>query len=340
MKSQLKKLVTTLSILIIIVFLIFTFNQLIDLYANLFIINQTLAIVVTSVVSVLVFGLILIPFVIFLKLPKAITKPLDDEDLPEYRRKVIKRLASNKLIKAEKFDLSTEDGISSALSFLNEKADKAIYDTASNVFLTTAISQNGKLDAFTVLVTQTRMVWQVSHIYWQRPALKDMLNLYANVGGATFLATEIEDMDISRQIEPIIGALVKSPGRSLPLVGHAAHIITDSLLEGSTNAFLTLRVGVVTKRYCGAINSLDKREIRRNSFIEASGMLKSLVYTSSSKVIKSLLKATKDTGVNTVKSGLGAINKAARSVKEKLENLTKRSPGEKALKPGPDTDQS
>ncbi|QCK14828.1 DUF697 domain-containing protein [Mangrovivirga cuniculi] len=324
MRKQLKKLITTLSFLIIIVFVIFTINQLVDLYANLIVINETLAIVVTLSVALILLGLLITPFILFIRLPKAISKPLTDDEFPEYRRKVIARLATNQLIKG-KYDLSNEDGIFEALNLLNSKADKVIHETASSVFLTTAVSQNGKLDAFTVLITQTRMVWKVAHIYWQRPALRDMLNLYANVGASTFLASEIEDLDLSRQIEPIINAMVKSPGRSLPVVGHAAHIITDSLLEGSTNAFLTLRVGVVTKRYCGAVGALDKREIRRNSYLEASGMLKNLVYQSSSKVIKSLLKATRDSGVNTVKSGFGVINKAARNVKEKLENLTRRT---------------
>ncbi|MCX2742369.1 DUF697 domain-containing protein [Mangrovivirga sp. M17] len=337
MRNQLRKLITTLSILIIIVFMIFTINQLVDLYANLIVINETLAVVVTISVIIILIGLFTVPLVIFIRLPKAIAKPLSDDEFPEYRKKVIARLATNKLI-GGKYDLSTEEGILDALTYLNNEADKVIQETASSVFLTTAVSQNGKLDAFTVLITQTRMVWKVSHIYWQRPALRDMINLYANVGGATFLASEIEDLDLSRQIEPIINAMVKSPGRSLPIVGHAAHIITDSLLEGSTNAFLTLRVGVVTKRYCGAIGDLDKREVRKNSYLEASGMLRTLVYQSSSKVVKSLIKATKDTGVNTVKSGFGAINKAAKNVREKLENLTRKS--NKDLEQPPETDSN
>ncbi len=324
MKKQFKTLAIFISVAVVLAFILFVINQVAAVYANLSAVNPMLAKVVLGVL-VLVFAAILItPVVIYVKLPKPINFPDNDVEKEKYFRQLAKRLEKNKHLQGQNLDLTSREGLEKALGILQEKANDTIQKTATSVFLTTAVSQNGKLDALTVLVTQTKMVWEIAHIYWQRPALRDMIHLYANVGGTTFLASEIEDLDISRQIEPILSAMFKSPGKSLPIVGHAAHIIMDSILEGSVNAFLTLRVGIIAKRYCGAQEAFDRKKARKNAFIEASGLLKVLVVKSSGNVINSLIKATKRTGINTVKSGVSALENAAQNIKESLGGLAEK----------------
>ena len=324
MKKQFKTLAIFISIAIILAFTLFVINQVAAVYANLSALNTPLANVVLGLLVLIFAVVITVPIVIYFKLPKPIRLPENDQEKEKYHLQLAKRLNKNKHLAGLDLDLGKKEDLEKALSILQEKADRAIQKTATNVFLTTAVSQNGKLDALTVLVTQTKMVWEISHIYWQRPALRDMANLYANVGGTAFLASGVEDLDISRQIEPVLNAIVKSPGKSLPIVGHAANIIMDSILEGSVNAFLTLRVGIITKRYCGTLEVFDKKKARSNAFIEASGLLKTLVVKSSGKVVNSLIRATKRTGVNTVKSGVSALENAAQNIRHGLGGLAKK----------------
>ncbi|MDX1628190.1 MAG: DUF697 domain-containing protein [Fulvivirga sp.] len=312
MVRLIKRLTIPLAIAVILVFLLFMANQLVALYANLSAIDATLALVVTSFIGVIVTALLSFPFLLYLRLPSS----LDYNASPDvYQKQLIRRLAKNKLVKSAKLDVNKQEDLEKVLELLHDQSQTVIKQTATAVFLTTAVSQNGKLDALTVLITQSRMVWKIAHIYWQRPSLKDMIKLYSNVAATALIASEIEDIDISRQVEPIINALLKSPGRSLPVVGHAAHIVTDSLLEGSTNAFLTLRVGIIAQKYCGLTESKDNRALRKSAFVEASAMLKTLVLASSGKVIKSVMDAIKNAGKNTVKSGVESIGKAAGNVK-------------------------
>ncbi|MEM1407938.1 MAG: DUF697 domain-containing protein [Bacteroidota bacterium] len=319
------KYTSIVAVLVITVFALFCVNQLINLYANLLLIHETLAISVITVISIIVFTLFAIPVILLARLPKSISSS-EMDDANAYAIRLKRRLASNKHIKAAKIDLSDPVGLGKALELLRAKAEETINTTATAVFLTTAVSQNGKLDALTIFITQTRMIWKIAHLYWQRPSLRDMLRLYANVGGSALIASELEDIDITRQIEPIMSAILKSPGRSIPLVGHAAHIITDSLLEGSTNAFLTLRVGVLTLRYCGGVHpEMSKKELKRSAYSEASQMLRVLVIKSSGKVVSSVINAMKEAGMNTVNSGVETLNKAADSVKAGFNKLTRRS---------------
>ena len=205
-----------------------------------------------------------------------------------------------------------------------------INDSATAVFFSTAISQNGKLDAFTVLAAQMRLIWKVAHVYWQRPSMRNLLQLYSHVAVNTLAATGIEQLDLSRQIEPILNAILKSPGRNIPIVGGAAHLVTDSILEGSINAFLTLRVGVLTRNYCFP-DQLVLKDIRRNSFVEASSLLTKLVINSSSKVVGSLLKAGKDLSVRTIKTSYGSVGKAVNKGTGAVSSLFKPK---KAENPG------
>ena len=89
---------------------------------------------------------------------------------------------------ADKLDLEEAGGLDKARLLLEKESNQIIQRNASAVFLTTAISQNGRLDSLTVLATQIRMVWQIAHLYNQRPSLREMSWLYGNVAVTTLLA--------------------------------------------------------------------------------------------------------------------------------------------------------
>ena len=278
-------------------------------------INPTFGLIVLFGLSALVGLLTLMPVYLFLKLPQPLRLTKGKEQ--EFRHKYFKRLKQNEFLKKQQISPTTDDDLEEVLEVLNKEADKITKSTASSVFLTTSISQNGKLDAITVLATQSRMVWRIAHLYYQRPTLRELWYLYANVGAATLVASEIEDVDITEQLEPVLkGFLKNSAGKAIPVIGPTATIILDSLLEGSTNAFLTLRVGILTKKYCSSLESLDRQKAKRSAIKEASGLLGSLVIESSGKVVNALLGATRKAGIDTVKSGIDSVKGSVNKMKE------------------------
>jgi hypothetical protein len=160
----------------------------------------------------------------------------------------------------------------------------------------------------------------VAHVYWQRPSIRNLKQLYSNVAINAMAASTLEQIDISQQIQPIISAILKSPGKHIPVVGNAAHIITDSILEGTVNAFLSLRVGVLTKNYCfPEANSIT--EMKSNSFLEASVLLKTLVVKSSKKVVEGIFKAGKNASVQTFRTSYDAVGKAMNSAKSGISGI-------------------
>ncbi len=308
MIKTIKKLLIPISILVIVGFFLFLINQVSGIYLMLQSFNQLVANIVLGVLSLGMFALVLWPILMFSKLPKPLHIPENETELEAYRKKLFARLRKNKLLISESATPNSIDDLDRSLDVLHGKADLVIRQTATAVFLTTSVSQNGKLDALTILATQSRMVWKIAHIYYQRPTMRELVYLYANVAASSFLAAEIEDLDISQQVEPVISSFIRNAGgKSVPVLGPTANIILDSMLEGSTNAFLTLRVGNITKKYCGVNEVITKKQIKRGAFMESAKQLKGIVMKSSGEIISGLVKATKKAGVDTLKSGWEGI---------------------------------
>ena len=330
MRKQLKFLAISILSIGAFAFVLFMINQINGVYSLAKGVHPIVGQVVLWTLILLTAVLVVMPFYLFVRLPKALDPDEALEDLDGYQQKVVKRLAQNKLLAQNNLTPKTVEDLQPAIAFLDEQADEEIKRIAGTVFLATAISQNGKLDALTVLATQSKMVWKIAHIYYQRPTLKDLTRLYSNVAMSTFLASEIEDLDISEQFQPVLQAMMRNTaGKSLPILGSTANIIMDSLLEGTTNAFLALRVGIIARKYCGSTEGYDRKRVKRRAYLEASEMLGKIVVQSSGKVISSVLKATKNAGVETFKSGVESVRNAGGKVKDSIVNASKSVFGSK-----------
>ena len=296
MTKPIRKAITLAAAFIILGFILFVINQTNQAVQLAHSVHEVFGKAVLYGLILFYAVAILIPVYLFLRLPKPL-KPPDRESSPEFAAFITalgRRLVSNRHLKEMVSDFSRRAEIEKAIRILDRKADETIKKAAATVFVSTAVSQSGRLDAFAVLAAQLGLVWQVAHIYNQRPAVRDMLHLYANVGAATFLAMELEDLDISEQIEPIITNVVGTSLASLvPGVKVAAAIITNSLLDGTANAYLTLRIGIITKKYCGALVKLETKSIRRLASLEAARLLGGIVVASSRKVTSAIYEAVK-----------------------------------------------
>src|SRR5205823_6606024 len=88
--------------------------------------------------------------------------------------------------------VGTEQEIEDAIGVLSAEADSVVRRTASTVFLSTALMQNGRLDALILLFTQIQMVGRVARIYVQRPSPRELIRLYLNVAGTAFVSSGLE----------------------------------------------------------------------------------------------------------------------------------------------------
>jgi len=246
-------------------------------------------------------AIISVPVAAFLGLRKRPELPKSKES-PEYAaylEDLRQSLSTNRILKDKGFAFNDTDVLSSqidkALFILGVEADKVIKSSASAVFVTTAISQNGSLDGVFVLSSITRTVWDISRIYRQRPGMRDLAFLYGNIGATVLAARGIEDLDLlDEQLEPILASVLGGGlGSLLPGAVNITNLIANSITEGSVNAMLSLRVGAMAKRYCASTVETDRKLLRRSATLEAVSLLGGIIKENSAIIVSSFGKAAK-----------------------------------------------
>ncbi len=183
--------------------------------------------------------------------------------------------------------------IEEALRPLDAEANAVVKQMATTVFLTTAVSQSGRLDALLVLLAQSRMIWRVAHLYYQRPSLREMAHLYTNVAATAFVAGELDDIELHQMIQPVVAASLGTVGGAIPGFQVFTTIAVNSLLSGSANAFLTLRVGMIARAYCGSLVAQPRSRLRRSATAEAARLLSGIVKESGARVRDALWEEVK-----------------------------------------------
>ena len=329
MYKYLKQVLGLIALILAVFFIIFVINQtaqLVNLAAN---VSPVFAQVVLFTLLFIYACIIIVPLVAFSKMPRTLFPPeqTDGEEYKEFIRKLSRRLKKNPHLEGTVVDADDFPSVERALKSLNMKADEQIKAAASSVFVMTAISQYGALDALIVLLAQFRMIWQVTTIYNQRPTLNEITYLYSNVFATAFLATRIENIEVLEdQLEPVIASIMGSSLSSLtPAFTTAANIITNSIIQGSANSFLTLRVGVITKLYCASLIRQEKGAMRRIAAVQAAALLGKVLSESTYTVSRIIFKAAARAGTRPFRYGQEFIVKASKNTWDASKNAGKKS---------------
>jgi hypothetical protein len=225
------------------------------------------------------------PLVLWFRLPKRSLPPTSTEGI-EYQQFLAdfrKRLARNPRV--SQLPLSSLEEIDTALQILDTHADDVVRSAAAAVFLSTAALQSGRLDTLVVFAAQSRLIWKVAHVYYQRPSVRDVVQLYANVASTALIAAGIEDVDVDVVVGTVFGSTVAAiPGM---------HLLASAVLSGSANAFLTLRVGMVAKEYCRSTTRIEKAGLRRTATLKAAKLLGSIVRDGTVKLSQAAMAASR-----------------------------------------------
>ncbi|MDO5537637.1 MAG: DUF697 domain-containing protein, partial [Desulfovibrionaceae bacterium] len=133
-----------------------------------------------------------------------------------------------------------------------KKAEEIIRSDSRKIFLGTALSQNGRLDALIVFIALARMVWRISRVYNQRPTPAEIWSVYSTVSSSAFIAFSIDALDIPSTVTEAMNSLFPAvaphmAGTSVPFMGNAMHVFTSSMLDGAANGLLAVRAGILTK---------------------------------------------------------------------------------------------
>lgn len=225
-----------------------------------------------------------VPVVLVVRLPKPLVPPAQAEgpEFEEHVRRLGRRLQTNPRLAG--LPLGTVAEVEEALKGLDDGATGVIRQAGSRAFILTAISQNGALDALIVLGIQARLVWDVAHVYRQRPGLREMTTLYANVLATALIAAELDDADLAEALQPALAAASGAVVGTVPGLGGIGTLAGNAILSGTGNAFLTLRVGIIAREQSRALVRLPRRTLRRLAVVQAGAMLAGITSEGGRKV--------------------------------------------------------
>ncbi len=306
-----KTWLVTFALIILAAFLIFLTAQLAEVVRLLYGVNETLGRIAALLAMGLGLALVLVPAVSFLRLPKPIIPP-QEESGPSYEKhleRIRKRLADNPVLGES--SLSTVSDLEVAIAKLQTEARQISVNWAKRVFLGTALSQNGVLDMLIVLAAQITMVRRIAGVYYQRPTLRDLFYLYSNVAATAFMSYALEEIDLSEQVEPLVESAM-SGITAVPIVGAMVTPFVAATLDGTANAFLTLRVGLITSWYCAPLVRIEKKKARRQAAAQAAKLLGAIVMEGAQKIG---LAVTKATGKKIVSAGSALAGKTKQGLK-------------------------
>ena len=230
--------------------------------------------------------------VAYARLPAALIPPEEHSGpaYDAYLQALRLRLAANP--RTREMRLATKDEIENAVRHLSVEADSVVRKTASTVFLSTALMQNGRLDGLIVLFVQIQMVGRIARIYVQRPPPREFVQLYANVAGTAFVASGLESLDLGEMVAPLAVSVVPALKGGIPGLSGISALLVKCVSNGAANAFLTLRVGEVARRYCELTSQCPPELIRKSATAAAVQHLGRIVRENGALIVRKIWAST------------------------------------------------
>jgi hypothetical protein len=227
------------------------------------------------------------------------------------------RLAANRRTRDK--PLTTQEEIENAIGVLSAEADSVVRRTASTVFLSTALMQNGRLDALILLFTQIQMVGRVARVYVQRPSPRELIRLYLNVAGTAFISSGLESLDLGEMVAPLATSVVPALKGGIPGLSGISALLVRCVSNGAANAFLTLRVGEVARRYCEVTSRTSPELIRKSATAAAVQHLGRIVRENGALVVRKIWEST---GRALIDSGVSKAEDIAAATRDLIGKIS------------------
>ena len=184
-----------------------------------------------------------------------------------------------------------EQEVKAALDEKRTHASQIVKNHARLAFLSTAVIQNGSLDALMLAYANLKLVRALVIHFGYRPSLPALMTMYGQILAAALIAERVEDM----QLQDVFPPLSASVGGGVMSAIPGMHLIIHALLQGMGSAFLTLRTGYLTEEYIlrGA-QAFDRRRERQSANRRAAKELLGVILTTAAQLpasMRTLLKA-------------------------------------------------
>jgi uncharacterized membrane protein YcjF (UPF0283 family) len=265
-----------LAIGFILLFLLMLLSSVLDVGDRLYRVHPYVAYGFYGLTVILVYVLLIRPlYVILIKQTFNIQTSLDEGSNLKLLRQSAKRVLTYDFVDAkdkEKIKETLHDG-KKLIPVLSEvyqgpikkEMSRLMRHHAKTVMISTAISQNGRLDFITIMHVNLRMIKELVELSGFRPSYQQLAKLSVNVITTALVAEGLENLDIS----DVLPQSTMNSLSEIPLIKP----FLSSVTQGISNALLTLRIGIVTREFLFTTSKdLTKNTIRKTALLEAAAI--------------------------------------------------------------------
>lgn len=147
---------------------------------------------------------------------------------------------------------------------------RIIIKNAKTVMLSTAISQNAKLDMVSVVTVDLKLIKEIVVACGFRPSMKNLSKLTVRVASTALIAEGLESLNL----EDVLPNQAMSAISNIPLLKP----IMSSVMQGVANALMTIRIGLVTRGYLFSDSqNMTKEKIRLVAFKDSVTILPQVI---------------------------------------------------------------
>lgn len=265
---------------VILLFLLVLSSSIINVGERLRSVSKYLEYVFYGLSVLLIWFLIINPVRIILTSPSLSIATTLERDTPKAHR-IYKSVSKNILANPEttltdeerqaleEFTNYTElrDALNLCMSgTIKKEIRKIIIKNAKAVMLSTAISQNSKLDMYSVITLNLKMIKEIVEVSGFRPNMKNLSKLTIKVASTALIAEGIDSL----KIEDVLPTSTINSLSNIPLLKP----VLSSVVSGMTNALMTIRIGLVCRGYLFTDSkNASKAQIRAEAFKDALVLL-------------------------------------------------------------------
>lgn len=266
---------------VLILLLLSLISSILNIGERLTSIHQHLPYLFYILCAILIWFLIVNPLRIILFSPSLSIATTLECDTPKAHR-IYKSVTKNLLNNPEGTSLTEEETkalseyktyeeLRTALDLVmsgsvKKQINRIIVRNAKTVLLSTAISQNSKLDMYSVVTVNFKMIKEIVIACGFRPNLGNLGKLSINVASTALIAEGLESL----KMEDVLPTQTINTLNNVPILKP----LLSSIAQGIANALLTIRIGLVTRGYLFTDSKkASKAAIRAEAFKDALVLL-------------------------------------------------------------------
>ena len=293
------------------------FKEFLQLYVYMKNVHPYAAYGTLIIIAFVFFYFVIIPIIKIIKIPKNFGPTTDKNKESELVSKRIENFKENKFLKEQNFNFleinNDKMSYNKIIKVLSRQAAEIRKNHVSQLFYSTAIAQNGFLDAILILSASINHIKEMFLLYNGRVSNRDLLA----IGKRVYYSMAIGGSEgVEYATDEIFSKFATDSLKSIPFIDK----ILTSIADGFVNAALLTRISYITENYCKLTYIESEKDIYPSvQFIFNSA--KSITSHIIDKLKETLIKMTVDRSANFALIAVNPIGYVLGKTIDKSDNI-------------------